>query len=409
MMSTLNQPPDRGFRISVCGLICLIGLLLLPTAVSAAGTIAWINADDGTTRGVVLETDLAAEPAAWQLWGNGAGDPPLASIDRLCPNSGVALNSGVGPAPSPVISAAAGDPVRHFAVNGGFWNKHDYPVGVCAGERGIHSARSHRWGFAIAGGRAWIGSLKAEVVLIDHNTSAGQTIAFNPWPLPERSPYLIDPRAYPHSLDINGGAGGIFNPQSKVVWLDVSTSASLRFNTVVSGTVRRAETVAGSSVTSPPPGTLLWVMPDGQSDAPPVGSVWDLSMTLEPVEGVVQLATCAGPMLVEGGELCAGFASAEDASTRRNYRTAVGTDATGRRLWIIVLARGRDGRPGATLRETALTLLDLGATDALNLDGGRSTTVRTYPPNPQIQTLFPLRTRIHHALFSDLVPTNGGS
>lgn len=63
-------------------------------------------------------------------------------------------------------------------------------------------------------------------------------------------------------------------------------------------------------------------------------------------------------------------------ATSRHPRTAVGISSNGKRLLLVVV----DGRQagysdGMTLRELAHLMLDLGARDALNLDGGGSTTM----------------------------------
>jgi len=63
-------------------------------------------------------------------------------------------------------------------------------------------------------------------------------------------------------------------------------------------------------------------------------------------------------------------------ATARHPRTAVGIANNGRRLFLVVV----DGRrlpysDGMTLRELARLMLSLGARDALNLDGGGSTTM----------------------------------
>jgi Phosphodiester glycosidase len=57
-------------------------------------------------------------------------------------------------------------------------------------------------------------------------------------------------------------------------------------------------------------------------------------------------------------------------------RTAIATDTTGRKLWIILV----DGKQplyseGATMAELAAIAIELGATTALNLDGGGSVTL----------------------------------
>lgn len=59
-----------------------------------------------------------------------------------------------------------------------------------------------------------------------------------------------------------------------------------------------------------------------------------------------------------------------------NPRTAVGTDASGGTLWIVVVDGRQPGvSAGITLVELAVLFEHLGAWDALNLDGGGSTTL----------------------------------
>ncbi len=59
-----------------------------------------------------------------------------------------------------------------------------------------------------------------------------------------------------------------------------------------------------------------------------------------------------------------------------NPRTAVGADKTGRRLWIVVAdGRQKERTLGLTLPELAALFQWLGAWDALNLDGGGSSTL----------------------------------
>ena len=65
----------------------------------------------------------------------------------------------------------------------------------------------------------------------------------------------------------------------------------------------------------------------------------------------------------------AGFA------TTRHPRTAVGIRADGRVLLVVVDGRQKPYSDGMTLRELANLMLALGARDAINLDGGGSTTL----------------------------------
>jgi hypothetical protein len=81
-------------------------------------------------------------------------------------------------------------------------------------------------------------------------------------------------------------------------------------------------------------------------------------------------------MLLDDGQVVVSPEVARSKFGGLNPRTAVGTDPTGRKLWLAVV----DGRqPGAsegiTLVELATLFECLGAWDALNLDGGGSTTL----------------------------------
>jgi exopolysaccharide biosynthesis protein len=83
------------------------------------------------------------------------------------------------------------------------------------------------------------------------------------------------------------------------------------------------------------------------------------------------------PMLVRAGEVVADVDTVGNAGFRGpNPRTAVGLAAGGRRLLLVTV----DGRQpnhsvGISLRDLAELMRELGATDALNLDGGGSTTM----------------------------------
>ncbi len=79
----------------------------------------------------------------------------------------------------------------------------------------------------------------------------------------------------------------------------------------------------------------------------------------------------AGPLLLRDGKV---IDHGEGQRQRRHPRSAIGVAKDGRVLWLAV-----DGRTtkaaGMTFEETARVLAALGCTDALNLDGGGSTTL----------------------------------
>jgi hypothetical protein len=91
-------------------------------------------------------------------------------------------------------------------------------------------------------------------------------------------------------------------------------------------------------------------------------------------------AVGGGPFLVRNGLVAVdadrqGFN--KDFADKRHPRTAVGRTASGEIWWVAI-----DGRQsmsvGATLQETAAVLLKLGCLDAVNLDGGGSTTFNLF-------------------------------
>jgi hypothetical protein len=88
------------------------------------------------------------------------------------------------------------------------------------------------------------------------------------------------------------------------------------------------------------------------------------------------------PPLVRDSAIIPGLDSAGAASfaAARHPRTAVGLARGGRRLLLVTVdGRQRPYSDGMTLRELATLMLALGARDALNLDGGGSTTMLYKP------------------------------
>jgi hypothetical protein len=84
------------------------------------------------------------------------------------------------------------------------------------------------------------------------------------------------------------------------------------------------------------------------------------------------------PILVRDSAIVAGLDTAGGAgfAAMRHPRTAVGLARDGRRLLLLVVdGRQKGYSDGMTLRELAELMRDLGARDAINLDGGGSTTL----------------------------------
>lgn len=94
-----------------------------------------------------------------------------------------------------------------------------------------------------------------------------------------------------------------------------------------------------------------------------------------------------------------GSAAHFDFNDNLHPRTAVAVDSEGKRLWLIVVDGRQDGySEGMNLNELAEFTAQLGATTALNLDGGGSTTLVTsengvHTLNAPIHTRIPMRQR----------------
>lgn len=87
------------------------------------------------------------------------------------------------------------------------------------------------------------------------------------------------------------------------------------------------------------------------------------------VSGTPWLVRDGRPRTAEDDARCAGLCA------QTHPRTAVGLDASGRHL-IVLLAAGRRGPvKGLTLAQTATLMQELGAVQAFNLDGGGSSTL----------------------------------
>ena len=100
-----------------------------------------------------------------------------------------------------------------------------------------------------------------------------------------------------------------------------------------------------------------------------------LEVNVEPSFEDLKFAVGGGTLLVKDGQP----AEITHNISGRHPRTAIGTDITGRKLYLVTV----DGRQlisqGVTLEEFSQLLIELGVHNAINLDGGGSTTMVTRP------------------------------
>ncbi|REJ34534.1 MAG: hypothetical protein DIU82_08840 [Bacillota bacterium] len=117
----------------------------------------------------------------------------------------------------------------------------------------------------------------------------------------------------------------------------------------------------------------------------PLGATIHLEVNLSPPFDQVTDAVSGRPVLVAGGAP-APLNTRDSLVTQRHPRTAIGFN--GREVFLVTVDGRRDGHAdGMTLFELQELMLALGATEALNLDGGGSTTMVIRPPGttePQV-------------------------
>lgn len=87
-------------------------------------------------------------------------------------------------------------------------------------------------------------------------------------------------------------------------------------------------------------------------------------------------ALASGPLLVKDGNIPV-FATDKKFSNARHPRTLIGKDNRGYYYFVTIDGRTKNHADGATLTESALIAVWAGMSDALNLDGGGSTTIWT--------------------------------
>jgi exopolysaccharide biosynthesis protein len=101
-----------------------------------------------------------------------------------------------------------------------------------------------------------------------------------------------------------------------------------------------------------------------------VGDRVEVEYALVPASGNAPELAVGGSPIMFDGEPVPGLDHRE-----RAPRSAAGTSADGRRMWLMTLDGRQSDSVGATLRELAALLRELGMDDAVNLDGGGSSTL----------------------------------
>ena len=93
------------------------------------------------------------------------------------------------------------------------------------------------------------------------------------------------------------------------------------------------------------------------------------------IAGKCSEGLASGPLLLQSGRPVRESWPDRAFYTKRHPRTIVGTDSKGWVYFIVIDGRSRGNADGATIAETLQIALEFGLKDALNLDGGGSSTL----------------------------------
>ncbi|KGR80129.1 S-layer homology domain-containing protein [Ureibacillus manganicus] len=119
-----------------------------------------------------------------------------------------------------------------------------------------------------------------------------------------------------------------------------------------------------------------------------IGSTIDVSLSIDEKWMDAEFILAAGPLLVKNGQVNISMPTTTTFAKSRQPRTAVAVDATGKKVFFVTVdGRSTGHSNGTSLTDLANHLISLGATSAINLDGGGSTTMVVRNPGDIYPTI----------------------
>ncbi|MEQ6356883.1 S-layer homology domain-containing protein [Lysinibacillus sp. M3] len=152
----------------------------------------------------------------------------------------------------------------------------------------------------------------------------------------------------------------------------------LHFGDRLSGTVSKVTTYgAEGNSTVPSDGFVISVQNKElatELSKIAAGTNIDVNLSIDEKWMDAQFILAAGPMLVKNGKVDISMPTNSGFASARSPRTAVAVDATGTKVFVVTVDGRLSGHSnGVNLTELASHLISMGATSAINLDGGGST------------------------------------
>ena len=163
------------------------------------------------------------------------------------------------------------------------------------------------------------------------------------------------------------------------------------FGDAVTGTVREILPYGKGNATIPEDGVVISIQ-GGQLSSEfgelKAGQSISLTVDVDSRWKDAEFILASGPLLVQKGKVDMTIDPNSSRALTRNPRTAVGMNQDGTKLFMVTVDGRQDGySEGMTLQEFSSYLVSLGAYQALNLDGGGSTSMAVRKPGDIYPTL----------------------
>ncbi len=306
-------------------------------------------------------------------------DPRLVKLRPVIPNATPDL-AGIAP-----LYQTAQQSGSLLAMNGGFFNRtNQLPLGMIQTDGVLRSGPILNRGVM-----AWddAGNVRFDRYSLQETVVIGtQTIALN---------HLNSAYVQAGVSRYTSGWGSLYKTlsDSEVVMTVIGDRI----------TDQKSMGAAGAETVAIPAGGYLLVIRSNRTLAAtlPTGSTVQLRAT-ETSAGIATFPQVlgGGPLLIQNGQIvlnAEGEKFSAAFAKERAARSAVGRSATGKLLMVSV--QNSIGAPGASLTDMAQIMQQLGATEALNFDGGSSTTLYLGGAGGQILDRAPRSSaRVHNAI-----------
>ena len=157
------------------------------------------------------------------------------------------------------------------------------------------------------------------------------------------------------------------------------STKNLGFGDTVTGTIKEITRVGVGNSVVPENGFVISATGASLSEVYDTANVGDevtISIGIDEKWQDAQFIMAAGPLLVNNGLVELSMPTNSSFASSRHPRTAVGIDATGKKVFFVTVDGRQTGHSlGSNLQDLGEYMISLGAKYAINLDGGGSTTM----------------------------------